>query len=339
MSKMEIQANASKPFDHRAHRQHQLERIKNFVPLGILFIFFIGCSIISDDFLTRNNLLTLLDLASLPLIIALSSTLVVIIGSINLSIEGMMGLSGAIISMLALNNRTVFNLGIFAVLIAVAVSGFVGFLIVLIMVHTKIPSFMVTFCMGLITTGAALIMYGGKPGTLSDMQIRSIALNKFLGVPIYFYIALLVFLIAWLIQSKTAFGRQIYAVGQDENSAAMAGINVNRVKITVFTLAGLIIGIAGFVSIAQFARADMSNVMNKSFPALAAIVLGGTNLSGGRGGVVNTLVGVTIITMLTNIMVLLSVNAYVRDAAQGVFLLIIMVAFGWSKKNKKLIVK
>ena len=198
---------------------------------------------------------------------------------------------------------------------------------------------MVTFCMGLITTGAAQILYGGKPGTLSDMTLRSIALNKFLGVPIYFYLAVATFLVAWVIQTRTAFGRQIYAVGQDENSALAAGINVKRVKILVFTLAGVIIGIAGFVSIAQFARADMNNVQNKSFPAIAAIVLGGTSLSGGRGGVVNTVVGTIIITMLTNIMTLLSVDAYVKDAIQGIFILLIMIAFGWSKRRSKQIIK
>ena len=332
-------SSIAEQFKANTEARKREEKWMTVAPVVLLVVLIVACSVLSRDFFTLKNMLTILDLMSLPLVAALAVTFIIIIGSIDLSIDGVMGLSTAIIAQLVLNNKTSFDLGYFGVLLGILLCCGIGCLNGVLVVKGKIPSFIITFCISSVAGGLGLLSYQSQPATVLDQSIRSLALTKIMGLPIYFYITAVLFVVMWIIQEKTAFGRQVYAIGQNEAVAKMTGIKVDKVKIIVFVIAGLLVGIAGLISTAQFGRGDIVNTANTTFPALTAVVLGGTALTGGKGGVVNTLIGTLIITILENIMILMSVNPYVQSAVQGTFMLVAMTVFGWSSSKKRQIVK
>jgi ribose transport system permease protein len=136
---------------------------------------------------------------------------------------------------------------------------------------------------------------------------------------------LIVLAICYYVQEYTAFGRHIYAVGTDETIPKAVGVNVNRVKIKVFTLAGFCFGVAGVVGAIRLGQGQAAIGTGLMFPAQAAVVIGGTALTGGKGGVVNTVVGTLIMTVLENGLTMLGVNPYIKTGIQGVIILIAVI--------------
>ncbi|MDR1043248.1 MAG: ABC transporter permease [Clostridiales Family XIII bacterium] len=306
----------------RSYRREKIMGVAHFIVLAALIALF---SITAQGFMSVNNVLVLLNQMSIPLMVATGITFVVLLGGLDLSLDGVMGLSGAMLAIFVLNDKNDFNFGILGIVIAVAVAGCCGFVTGFVFVKCKIPSFMVSFAMGSITYGLAMLSYGGLPATINDPVVRAIALNKIQGLPVYFYLAVIVFAIAVFIQQKTAFGKHMYAIGENEELARIAGINVGAVKVKVFMLAGAFAGLAGVCGAAQIARGDVSVGVGQVFPALAAVVVGGTTLAGGKGGVHRTLVGVLIITILNNGLVLIGANPYIQTAIMGVVLIVAVV--------------
>ena len=274
----------------------------------------------APGFFSATNILTLITQLAIPLIIAVGITFVVLLGSIDLSIDGVMGLCSAVIGMLVLNNKTGLSLGFWAIPIVLFIGALCGFITGFVHVKGKIPSFMVSFCMLSITTGLAIVTYDAIPPVIADQSIRAFALTKIAGLPLFVYVSIVLFIIAYIIQEKTAFGKYMFAVGENEAIAKVAGINVNKVKILVFVWAGILVGIAGIMGAAQIGRGDVAVGTGQTFKALAAVVLGGTALTGGKGGIKNTLLGTIIITVLNNGLVLIGVNPYLKDAFMGIIL-------------------
>ncbi len=324
-------------FQHKIKMEAKRERIIRIAPIIILVTIVAFFSIGAPGFFSGRNALTLLTQVAVPLIIACGMTYVVLIGSIDLSIDGVMGFCSALISMVVLNNKTVLNLGIWGIPFVMAIGGLVGFLTGFIHVKGKIPSFMVSFGMLSVTTGLAIVSYGAIPPRIESEVIRAISLKQIAGLPVYVFFSLIVFLIAYFIQEKTAFGKYMFAVGENEGLAKVSGIHVNRVKILVFVWSGLLVGLAGIIGAAQIGRGDVAVGRGQAFAALAAVVLGGTSLAGGKGGVVHTLIGTIIITVLHNGLVLMSVNPYLKDALMGIVLIGAVMLL--VKRNVKQIVK
>ena len=144
--------------------------------------------------------------------------------------------------------------------------------------------------------------------------------------PAITYIAIAVFVVALILQKYTPFGRYVYAIGDNEQVPKMAGINVNKVKIQAFIWSGICIGIAGVLMLALLGRGDVTMGKGQLFPALTAVVVGGTAMSGGRGGVVNTLIGALIMTVLRSGLIMFGVNQYLLVGVQGVIILIAVAA-------------
>ncbi|MDR0886607.1 MAG: ABC transporter permease [Clostridiales Family XIII bacterium] len=312
-------------------------RMMQVAPIIVLVVIFIIFAIGAPGFISVKNFFNLLNQMSIPLIVATGITFVVLIGSIDLSVDGVMGLSGAMAGLLVLNDKTPFNLGFFGVIIAVLIAGLCGFVTGLISVKGKIPSFMVSFAMSSITYGFAMLSYGALPPIINDTSVRAIALTKIGNLPIFFYIAVVLFVVALIVQDKTATGKHIYAIGENESLAKISGVNVDKVKIAVFALAGLFVGVGGICGAAQLGRGDVSVGTGMVFPALAAVVVGGTSLAGGKGGVQRTLIGVLIITILNNGLVLIGANAYFKDGIVGIILIIAVVTT--ISRNSKMVAK
>ena len=302
----------------RERQKASLIQTMPLIVLAFLVVFFsITCP---DSFLTLYNLKTILNQVSINLIIALGITFVILTGSVDLSVDGVVGLAGSLLSVLVLNNKYPTDLGMMGVLLSVLAGVMCGLLSGVIHVKLKISSFMVTYAMGAVAKGLAVMSYGGLFANITDPFLLSVPGLSFLGLPVITWIALAVLLVAFLIQEKTAFGRYMYAVGTNEAIPRMTGVNVERVKIGVFMWAGGCMALAGILAALRLGSGIVDIGEGQFFPAQAAVVIGGTSLAGGKGGVLNTLVGSLVITVLNVGLLLLGVNTYIRSGIQGLII-------------------
>ena len=313
-------------FARKIKAENRREKIIRWAPvlvLAALIVFFTVAR--GRAFASPSNLVAILNQWAIPLLVALGLTFVIMLGSIVLSIDGTVGMAGSICSVLVLNTLNSNNYGIFGILIAVLCSVLVGFIIGVIHVKIKVPSFMVSFAFMNICTGIAFISYKGTPATVTDPTLKALPKTSFLGIPFITWVALIMLIICIYIQEYTPFGRYIYAVGTDETIPRAVGINVDRVKISVFTLAGFLFGVAGVVGMIRLGQGQVGIGTNLMFPAQAAVVIGGTSLSGGKGGVLNTVVGTLIMTVLINGLTMMGINPNVKTGIQGVIILVAVI--------------
>ncbi len=313
-----------------------VRRLVPYAPLIALILLSILIGLVNDRFLTVSNWVRIAVQAAPVLVLALGSTFVIILGSIDLSVEGVMALSTVLISLLVLNDKNDLNLGVLGLIIPLAVCGGMGFLNGFFHTKLRIPSFMATLGMLSVGLGVGTVLFGGVPTRIRDQGVRGLALNDFLGLPYVVWIALAALAIAYFIQRYTRIGRYMYAIGGAEDLAALSGVPINRYKIIIFTLAGVCSGLGGLISAAQLGVGTTVISDGRLFPAITAVVVGGTSLSGGEGGVLNTLVGVLIVVVLGNGMILLGVTPYVQQAVQGLIILF-AVAMTINRKRLKII--
>lgn len=290
--------------------------------LAVLVVFF---SVTTKAFFSVSNLLNLLNQLALPLIISVGVTFVILMGSINLSVEGLMAMAGSVFSVLVLNNHNDSDLGLWAVPVVLLLGALAGLAVGLIHIKLKLPSFMVTYAASFVFIGISLLSYGGIPSSINDKFFLELPTKSFLYIPVITWVALVVFLIAYLIQKKTAFGQYIFAIGSSEKVLHSVGVRVNRVKVLVFVFSGVCLAFAGIISAIRLGRGEVLLGKGMMFPAFTAVVLGGTPMSGGRGGILNTLIGAITVTVLQNGLVMLGVNPYIQSGIQGIIIVIAVI--------------
>lgn len=314
-------------FAEKVRRDNLKERIMQIAPVMVLLLLIVVFSIACGrNFASRDNLVAILNQLAIPLVIAFGLTFVIMIGSIDLSIDGTVGMAGSLMAVFVLNSQFPgMNMGVWGAMLAVLTSVVIGFIVGLVHVKLRIPSFMVTFAFMYICRGIGMLSYQGHPPTINDPLFVALAKASFLGIPFITWVALIMMALCYFIQEYTAFGRYIYAVGTNESIPRAVGVSVDKVKIQVFTLAGFLFGVAGVIGAIRLGQGQVGIGEGLMFPAQAAVVVGGTSLAGGKGGVVNTIVGVMIMTVLTNGLVLLSVNPYVRTGIQGLIILVAVI--------------
>jgi ribose transport system permease protein len=307
-----------------------------WAPVLVLAALCIVVSAISPNFLSFGNFARIGQAAMIPLVLGLGATFVILMGSIDLSVEGVLALAAVVTSLLVLNGGNGNDLGLIGALIVVLVGGGVGFLNGLVHVRLKIPSFMTSLGFWFIGVGTANALLGGIAIRINDPWIRGLAIERFWGMPWGVWLALAALLVAWVIQDHTRLGRYIYALGGGEDLAALSGIPVARVRIAVFTLAGMFYALGGILAAAQLGLGNAQIGQGRLFTTITAVVVGGTALSGGQGGVLQTLVGVLIVTVLANGMVLMGISPYIQQAVQGL-LIIAAVALSIDRARLKII--
>ncbi|PPL20379.1 ABC transporter permease [Microterricola pindariensis] len=301
------------------------------VALVVLVAFF---SLASSTFFTLGNGSSLLTQLSILLVVAIGLTFVIILGSLDLSIEGVMASSSLVFVLLAANDRNDSDLGFLAVIAGVLTGSLFGLLNGVLHVHLKIPSFMVTLGTGAIGIGIATVLFGGRAPRLMDDSLRDLGFGSLGGIPKLAIIAVIVLTIALLVQRFTRVGRYGYAIGGDEQVMKLSGVNINRYKVLSFVLTGTASGIAGVMAALQLGVGDVTIGGGYLFTAITAVVLGGTALVGGIGGVGRTLVGAAIITVLANGLILIGVNPYVQVAVQGLVIVLAVAVTGWSLRKR-----
>ena len=309
----------------REQKRESLTRVMPVIVLAVLVAFFsIACP---DSFLTLYNLKTILNQLSITLIIALGITFVILTGSVDLSVDGVVGLAGSLVSVLVMNSKYATNLGLLGVLLSILAGVACGMVSGLIHVRMKISSFMVTYAMCAIAKGFAVMSYDGLFANITDPFLLSIPGMSFLGIPVITWIAFAVLAIAMVLQNRTAFGGYMYAIGTNEAHPRTTGVNVDKIKVEV------VMALAGVLAALRLGSGIVDVGDGQFFPAQAAVVIGGTSLAGGRGGVLNTLVGSLVITVLNVGLLLMGVNTYIRSGIQGL-IIVAAVALTVLRGNK-----
>lgn len=318
-------------------REERKNLFMQLMPVGLLVLLILIFGIITPQFLTISNLYTnVLTSMSILVIISVGATFIILMGAIDLSVEGVVGFAGCLLGLLVQNTVNQRDLGWLGVVIAICVTTIIGALIGIIHVKLRLPSFIVTFSASYIAYGLGVLTYKGIPAQITDNGVRGLYFAKVLGLPILAWIAAAVLLLGIFLEKRTAFGRYIFAIGDNEKIPQMSGVNVGIVKIKAFAFAGFCMGIAGVLGAAKLGTAQIYIGQDWLFPTLTAVVVGGTSMSGGKGGVLNTLVGALIVSILENGMIMIGVPSIWQKCVQGL-IIIIMVVLTSSKEAKKIV--
>ncbi len=298
-----------------------LEQWRRWAPLAVLIALCILIGLFNPNFLSTGNFIRLLNSAAIPIVLCMGATFIILMGSIDLSVEGIVALTAVIASLLVANDITAYKLGLFAVPIAMAIGGLMGLVNGVVHVKLKTPSFMTTLGIGFAGLGIATAILGGLTVRISDPTFRYLSLGRVFGIPMAVWIALAALLVALTLQQRTRIGAWIYAIGTDEVTARFAGIPVEKTRILVFAIAGLFYGLGGVLAAAQFGQGHALIAQGRLFTTITAVVVGGTALSGGVGSVVNSIIGVFIVVVLANGMVLMGIEPYVQQGVQGLLII------------------
>jgi len=298
-----------------------LAQWRKWAPLAVLFALCILISLFNGNFLTLGNFIRLLNLAAIPLVLSMGATFIILMGSIDLSVEGIVALTAVMVSLLVANDISPYAIGLFSVPLAIIAGGAMGLLNGLLHVKLKTPSFMTTLGVGFAGVGIATAILGGETVRISDQTFRFLSLGRFLGIPMAVWIAAAIVAVAYTIQERTRLGRWLYAIGTDEITARHAGIPIERTRILIFAVAGLFYGLGGVLLVAQFGQGHALISQGRLFTTVTAVVVGGTALSGGVGSVLNSVIGVMIVVVLANGLVLMGVEPYVQQGVQGLLII------------------
>lgn len=326
-------STVAEQFSYKVKEDSRKEMLRVYAPMILLIITTILAAIFVDNFFSWKNITNLLYQMSIPLVLSTGITFVLLIGSIDLSLEGVMGFSGSLVSLLVVNSITNFNLGFLGILITILIGSIIGFITGFLHVRMRISSFIITYAMGSIVTGFGVLTYGGTPAKVTDNLFIKLSSGSIIGIPYITLISFIVFLMGCIILNFTAFGRACYAIGDNEAAARTTGINVDIVKIKVFILCACTSSIAGILSCMRLKLGQVSIGQDQLFPVITAVVLGVASLSGGKGGMLQTFVGVLIYTELSNFLTIIGINPYYKKLIQGI-IIIIAVALTIIKNRK-----
>jgi inositol transport system permease protein len=297
--------------------------------LVILLVMVIISYILEPAFLTPRNLLNVLRQMSITTIIAFGTTLIIIAGMIDLSTGSLAALTGVLGTMVYVATGSVV-LGLVTGLAAGAMAGIVfGFLIT----KFDLPPFIVTLAGLTGARGLALLITGGMPIiNIGDFTVLGQGYIWIIPVPIV--IMFLVFIAMSVLLRRTKLGRYTYAIGGNQAAAVASGINVKKVKITLFVIAGLCTGLAGVILMSRINSGQPAAGLMYELDAITAVVVGGTSLSGGVGTMLGTLVGGLIVAILQNILNLTNVSPYWQQILKGV-VIVLAVILDITTKSKK----
>nr|WP_245824134.1 ribose ABC transporter permease [Sporomusa malonica] len=285
--------------------------------LGLLLIS-LALALLSDRFLTVNNLLNVTRQVSLNAIISVGMTLVILTGGIDLSVGSIVAMAGSITAGLMAAGQ---GMGT-AVIAGMVVGSILGLINGLLITKGKIPPFIATMGMMTVARGYTLVYTEGRPITGLTEDFRWLGAGYIMGIPVPVVIMALIFISAYFLLKKNQLGRYIYAIGGNEEAARLSGISTKKILVTVYTLSGLLAGLSGIILTSRLNSAQPTAGMGFELDAIAAVVLGGTSLAGGLGTIGGTLVGAMIIGVLDNGLNLLNVSSFYQQVAKGAVILL-----------------
>lgn len=288
---------------------------------GLVIAFILLCAILSfstSKFLQISNMVNILRQISISSVLAIGVTFVVITGGIDLSLGSVVAITGVMTAKFA--HPDTYSI-IVPILIGLAVGVVIGLFVGTLVTFGKVPSFIVTLGVMTVARGGALIIAEGRPISNLSKDFQFIGGGEFFGIPFSIIIMVVVFFIALFVLNKTKFGRYVYAIGGNEEAARACGIKVNKTKMLVYVICSCLAGLAGIVQTSRIAVGQPSIGEGYEMDAIAAVVIGGVSLSGGKGTVIGTIVGALIIGVLNNGLDLLNVSSYWQSVVKGLIII------------------
>lgn len=289
-------------------------------------------SSMSPNFFTVNNLFNILQQTSVNAIMAVGMTLVILTSGIDLSVGSLLALTGAVAASVVGHESSASLAVVASLALGAAVGGITG----AIVAKGKVQAFIATLVMMLLLRGVTMVYTNGSPISTGFNDVADafgwIGIGRPLGVPTPVWLMALVFIAAWYMLHHTRLGRYIYALGGNEAATRLSGISVDKVKIIVYSLCGLMAALAGIIEVARLSSAQPTAGTGYELDAIAAVVLGGTSLSGGKGRIVGTLIGALILGFLNNGLNLLGVSSYFQMIVKAVVILLAVLVDNKSNK-------
>lgn len=298
--------------------------------IALLFLVVV-VSFLNPNFFTVDNLLNILRQTSVNAIIAVGMTLVILTAGIDLSVGSVLALCGAFAATLVAMEVPV----LVAVPTALLAGAALGAISGIIIAKGKVQAFIATLVTMTLLRGVTMVYTDGRPISTGFTDTADtfawFGTGYALGIPVPVWLMVVVFAGAWYLFNHTRFGRYVYAVGGNESATRLSGINVDRVKIGVYAICGLLAALAGIIVTSRLSSAQPTAGMGYELDAIAAVVLGGTSLMGGKGRIMGTLIGALIIGFLNNALNLLDVSSYYQMIAKAVVILLAVLV---DNKNK-----
>ncbi len=313
-----------------------MNQIKNtllrFQSIIALVALCIVLTLLSDKFLTPENGWNIMRQISINVCISVGMTLVILTRGIDLSVGSILAFSGAVtagllkygVELPAFNvfmEFTVFGAILGGLLVGGCLGTFNGWMIT----RFKVPPFVATLAMLTIARGATMLWTGGFPITGLGTTFAFIGTGWFLGIPMPVWIMAVLVGLAMFVTHKMVFGRYIYAVGGNESAARLSGIDIKKIKVWVYALAGILAAVGGIMLTSRLDSAQPNAGMSYELDSIAAVVIGGTSLSGGRGSIMGTVQGALIIGVLNSGLVLLNVSPFWQQIIKGFVILIAVI--------------
>lgn len=318
--------------------KHYLIKFQSIIAL---FIMCIVLSFLSDRFLSGENAWNVMRQISVNVIISAGMTLVILTGGIDLSVGSILALSGAVTAGLLKFGTELPDMNLFIgfTLLGAIVGGILagtvlGWFNSISITRFKVPPFVATLAMLTIARGLTMLLTGGFPITGLGDSMAFIGTGWFFGIPMPVWISAIIVLFAVVLTRKTTLGRHIYAIGGNETAAALSGLKIRKVKMIVYSIAGAMAAIGGIIVTSRLDSAQPNAGFGFELDSIAAVVIGGTSLSGGKGTIMGTVQGALIIGILNNGLVLLNVSPFWQQVVKGSVILLAVVIEKFNSKEE-----
>lgn len=300
--------------------------IQQYITLIVFIGFIIIISIIEPRFLAINNILNVLRQTSINALIAAGMTFVILSGGIDLSVGSIFALSATLGALIMTNGYGI----MLSVIGTIGIGIILGIINGILIGQLKIQAFIATLITMTFARGLTYIISNGIPITmglsLKDINLYSyIGGGYFLGIPVPVIITLILYIYFYWLLKNTKFGRYTYAVGDNEKAALLAGINTNKIKIILYAICGATSALSALILTSRLSSAPPTAGMGYELDAIAAVVLGGTSLSGGKGSILKTLLGALIISVLANALNLLNISSYYQMIIKAIVILLAVI--------------
>lgn len=306
------------------NKKTAVSKIQDMGALIALIFLVIVISIISPEFRTVDNFLSLLRQSSINGFIAFGMTCVILTGGIDLSVGSTLALTTAFAASFIKSGMPV----MLAFLLALAIGTVFGIANGLMITKGRLQPFIATLITMTVFRGLTMIFMDGKPiSNLGDSYaLKFIGKGNLFGIPFPVILFIAIFAIFFFVLEKTVFGREVYATGSNWKSAKLAGVNIDKTKITVYAISGCMAALSGLILLSRLSSAQPTLGESYEMDAIAATALGGTSMNGGRGHIWGTFIGVLIIAVLNNGLNILGVSSYWQDVVKGFVILIAVLA-------------
>lgn len=303
----------------------------------ILVVLVIIFATINSRFLSFQNFQFILKQSSILLIAAVGGTFIILMGSIDLSVGGVASLT-CVASAIFANHHVNYPFAGGIVIIESMIIGMVfGMINGLILVKGKIPSFLVTLGIGTISGGIALLLTGGFTVPTFTPSFRWLGTGSVLGIPALGLAAAIIYIIGLFISNRTRLGKYVFSIGGGEQATRFSGVSVDKIKLIVFTMAGAFYGLSGSLLAARIGAGSSKAGEGLVLDVIAAVVMGGTSLTGGVGSPARTILGVLIITVLGNGLNIIGVSPHVQVVIKGI--IVILAVFTTIDRSRVVVMK